>query len=48
MPDIRLSGGSTDNEGTVEVYYNDKWVAICDRGWTDVEAMVVCTSLGFE
>lgn len=43
---IRLSGGRLNGEGRVEVKYEEKWGTICGDGWSILEAMVVCKSLG--
>nr|XP_054775626.1 deleted in malignant brain tumors 1 protein-like [Lytechinus pictus] len=45
--DIRLVGGSHENEGRVEIYYSSQWNTICDSGWGIEEAMVVCRQLGY-
>ena len=45
--DVRLVGGSTDNEGNVQICYYNAWGSICDDSWESYDSMVVCRQLGF-
>ena len=44
---VRLSGTLNSHEGRLEVYHNGVWGTVCDNGFTDTAAKVVCRSLGF-
>ena len=45
---IRLRQGKSPSEGYVEIFSNNVWGYVCDRGsWTMKEADIVCKQLGF-
>ncbi|KAH0500846.1 Neurotrypsin [Microtus ochrogaster] len=45
---IRLMDGENKREGRVEVFVNGQWGTICDDGWTDIDAAVICRQLGYQ
>ncbi|XP_068961008.1 neurotrypsin isoform X3 [Petaurus breviceps papuanus] len=45
---IRLMDGENKKEGRVEIFVNGQWGTICDDGWTDKDAAVVCRQLGYK
>ena len=42
---VRING-STLSTGRVEIFHNDQWGTICDRGWDINDANVLCKQLG--
>ncbi|KAH9508595.1 hypothetical protein Btru_052120 [Bulinus truncatus] len=46
---IRLVNGNSKYEGIVEVFYNNKWGAVCDENWsTNKTAEIICRMLGYK
>ena len=43
---LRLVSVCGPHEGSVEVYQEGQWGSVCDDGWNDQDAEVVCRSLG--
>ena len=46
--DLRLTGGSNEYEGRVEICMNEVWGSICDNGWDSTDASVVCKQLQYQ
>ena len=42
-----MLGGSQNNEGRVQVYYNGRWGSVCNHQWDFYDARVACRQLGF-
>ncbi|XP_071177691.1 scavenger receptor cysteine-rich domain-containing protein DMBT1-like [Mytilus edulis] len=45
--EVRLVDGNNSLEGRVEIYVNGIWGTICDDGFGDEEASVICGMLGY-
>ena len=45
--EVGLFGGTNPREGRLEVYHRGRWGTVCDDGFTDAAARVVCYSLGY-
>ncbi|KAJ8312947.1 hypothetical protein KUTeg_010320 [Tegillarca granosa] len=44
---VRLNGSLHNDRGRVEVHFMDIWGTICNNGWNDNDASLVCRKLGF-
>ncbi|NWS62358.1 CD6 protein, partial [Chunga burmeisteri] len=42
----RLSGGQDGCAGRVEVFFRGTWSTVCDSSWYELEASVLCRTLG--
>ena len=45
--EVRLIGGKTEYEGTVEICLGGQWGSICHFGWDVNDANVLCNQLGY-
>ena len=46
--DVRLVGGQADNEGSVQICYNNAWTYLCSGWyWGTTEANILCRQLGY-
>ena len=45
--DVRLSGGLSESEGTVEVCFDSLWGLVAQSEWSTPDAEVTCRQLGY-
>ena len=45
--DLRLTGGQTEKEGTVEVCLDNLWGLVAQSEWSTSDATVTCQQLGY-
>lgn len=46
--EFRLADGVTPNAGRVEVFYNGMWGTVCDDGFNQYAADVICRYFGYK
>ena len=46
--DVKLVNGQTAADGKVEICLFGSWGSVCDDGWDDRDAEVVCRQLGYD
>ena len=44
---VRLVGGTYTNLGKIEICVNDTWGTVCDNGFDNNDARVICRQLGY-
>ena len=44
---LRLYDGSTENEGILEIFHDNRWGSICDRSWDSIDSNIACKQMGF-
>ena len=45
--DVRLVGGLSSADGRVELCHDNHFGTVCEENWTNEEAGIVCSQLGF-
>ena len=45
--DLKLVGSKSENEGRLEVCFDQRWGTINENGWTHIDTQVTCRQLGY-
>ena len=45
--DVRLFGGSSTENGRLEICHGNIWGTVCDDGWNSKNGLVACRQLGY-
>ncbi|XP_052086361.1 neurotrypsin-like isoform X2 [Mytilus californianus] len=45
--DLRIIGGSQENKGRLEIFFNYTWGTVCDDDFDNIDANVACRQLGY-
>ena len=45
--EFRLADSSDPHQGRLEVCFNGHWGSVCQVGWTNIDALTVCSILGY-
>ena len=46
--DLRLTTvGEGNDETLVEIYHRNRWRTFCNKGFDDIDALVICRQLGY-
>ena len=45
--DLKLVGANSENEGRLEVCFDQRWGTINGDGWTHTDTQVACRQLGY-
>ena len=45
--EVRLFGGSSANNGRLEICHSNIWGTVCDDGWNLKNSLVACRQLGY-
>ena len=44
---LRLYDGTTEHEGILEIFHDNRWGSICDHSWDSIDSNIACKQMGF-